>query len=272
MWLSFIVVNWFARVTVEKKEEKRKVREERKMGGVQCGVCRTAVFHLDSDSVKTKKNLTHLFPYSVYLPLDVPACPVSLLAGSGNFHGNTKKACTDQSLFVWRPFVQSVNTMLYTVTGWLPQESFHFAGFHFALNGGRVQLRGRSRTDRPGPLHLDAAWQITLHSAFLSHISKVNTHYSVVIILCGICLQTHKLSKLQLHRLVVQVTVYNFHNQPCAVTETVWLNKPNRTQAKTEMCTEEKFNKWGYFCGGEKKVKAQAIFLNLQHHIHNGSN
>lgn len=160
----------------------------------------------------------------MYLPLDVPACPVSLLAGSGNFHGNTKKACTDQSLFVWRPFVQSVNTMLYTVTGWLPQESFQFTAFHFALYEDRVRSRGSSRTDRPRPLHLDAAWQITLlpNAAFLSRNFQGEHTYCVVISLCGICLQTHKLSKLQLHWLVVQVTVYNFHNHPCA---RVWLKQ-----------------------------------------------
>lgn len=87
--LNFIIINYF---TVEKLKDRGR---ERKMGAVQCGVCKAAVFHLDSESVKEKKKSQHLFPYSMYLPLDLPAYPVSLLAGSGNFHGNTKKACTD---------------------------------------------------------------------------------------------------------------------------------------------------------------------------------
>lgn len=66
----------------------RKEAERERWGAVQYGLCKTAVFHLDSESVKEKFHLA-------FLTLDLPACPVSLLAGSGNFHGNTKKACTD---------------------------------------------------------------------------------------------------------------------------------------------------------------------------------
>lgn len=33
------------------------------MGAILYGVCKTAVFHLDSESVKEKKS-KHLFPYS----------------------------------------------------------------------------------------------------------------------------------------------------------------------------------------------------------------
>lgn len=41
----------------------RKEAERERWGAVQYGLCKTAVFHLDSESVKEKKS-QHLFPYS----------------------------------------------------------------------------------------------------------------------------------------------------------------------------------------------------------------
>lgn len=72
--LNFIIINYF---TVEKLKDRGR---ERKMGAVQCGVCKAAVFHLDSESVKEKKKISTLIPL-FHVPAIRLACIPCLTPG-----------------------------------------------------------------------------------------------------------------------------------------------------------------------------------------------
>lgn len=51
-----------------KKEADREAEEQGEGAKVQCVICKTAVFNLESESKRKKSQ--HLFPYSMYLLLD----------------------------------------------------------------------------------------------------------------------------------------------------------------------------------------------------------
>lgn len=125
---------------------------------------------------------------------------------------------------MWRPFVQGVNIMIYTGPGCLPQEFCHFNVFHFVLRESQKPVF--AQTGHASLLHLDGVWWITMlpmlyfcifpekHTQF----SFLWLHYFVVSVYnCTNC------QKLQLHLIVVYVTLCDFHNQPC--TETIWFKK-----------------------------------------------
>lgn len=91
------------------------------------GEFKAAAFHVFGLFVRLRRKISTFLSCSckMYLHWDLLlAQPVSLSAGSGNFHTDTKRACMDQSLFVWRPFIQSVNTGLYIIANRQRRNSF----------------------------------------------------------------------------------------------------------------------------------------------------
>lgn len=108
------------------KQEEQRSRGRKMYVWCLCNSC--VLFGL---RVPKKKLLTLFFPSSTwpFPTLDLPACRVSVLTGSGNFHDHTKKVCTAERLFVWRPFVHSGMTMPSTVIRCWPQDCLLFFSY-----------------------------------------------------------------------------------------------------------------------------------------------